>query len=114
MGMTPNSIREKRNSVIVRAIVTTHDGRSSERRVRNLSQQGACIEHEGELVAGMPVLLHMGSMHDLVGTVRWVGERLAGLRFAQDIDLDEARKPRGVGVKPRAGWMADINDAYRR
>ncbi len=107
-------LREKRNSVIVRAIVTTPDGRSRERRVRNLSHQGACIEHNGDLTAGMTLMLHMGSMPDLMATVRWVGERLAGLRFAEIIDLDEARKPRGIGITPRAGWIADLDNPYGR
>lgn len=114
MDTIADPIREKRSSVIVRAVVMTADGRSRERRVRNLSPHGACIEHNGDLEAGMTVMLHMGSMPDLVATVRWVSERLAGLRFSELIDLDEARKPRGVGVTPRAGWIADLNNPYRR
>ncbi len=106
--------REKRNSVIVRAAVAFPGGLPNERRVRNLSRSGACVEHAGELAAGATVQLQMGTITDLAAEVMWVTERLAGLRFAEPIDLDEARKPRGIGTTPKAGWIAEINDAYRR
>lgn len=108
------SSREKRNSVIVRALVETPDGRERERRVRNLSDRGACIEHDGELQAGMTLVLRMGAISDLYATVRWVSGRLAGLRFSETVNLDEARKPRGAAIQPKVGWIVDINDAYRR
>ena len=114
MSDIPDTVREKRNSVIVRAAVSVAGGAPVERRVRNLSPSGACVEHDGELRDGATVQLHMGSLSDLSAEVMWVTDRLAGLRFAEPIDLDEARRPRGIGVKPKAGWIADINDAYRR
>ncbi|NIJ28446.1 hypothetical protein FHT00_000374 [Sphingomonas insulae] len=110
----PDPDREKRNSVIVRAAVSFPGATPVERRVRNLSPSGACVEHDGELQVGAIVHLQMGSLSDLSAQVMWVTGRLAGLRFAAPIDLDEARKPRGVGVRPKAGWIAEINDAYRR
>ncbi len=114
MDNTDTSSREKRNSVIVRALVTTPDGREWERRVRNLSDRGACVEHDGELQAGTTIVLRMGAICDLDATVRWVSGRLAGLRFAETVNLDEARKPRGTAVQPKAGWIVDIKHAYRR
>lgn len=116
MNDQPETAREKRSSVIVRATVSYPGARPTERRVRNLSRSGACMEHAGELQAGATVLLQMGTINDLAAEVMWVTERLAGLRFADPIDLDEARKPRGIGigVQPKAGWIAEINDAYRR
>lgn len=106
--------REKRNSVIVRALVAAPGSPAAERRVRNLSRSGGCIEHAGDLTVGKTVTLQMGTLSDLSAEVMWVTDRLAGLQFAESVDLDEARKPRGVGAKAKAGWMADINDAYRR
>ena len=106
--------REKRNSVIVRALITPPGGASSERRVRNLSRSGACIDHDGELAAGMRIGIVMGRITDLVGEVVWAKERLAGIRFAEPVDLDEARQPRGTTASAKAGWIASINDAYRR
>ncbi|MCP3734901.1 PilZ domain-containing protein [Sphingomonas sp. RP10(2022)] len=106
--------REARRSVIVRALVTAPGGQPVERRVRNLSRSGGCIEQFGELAIGMTVTLHMGTFTALGAQVQWVTDRLAGLQFDETIDLDEARKPRGTGVVAKSGWMADINDAYRR
>lgn len=114
MSDITDPVREKRNSVIVRAAVSFPGGMPVERRVRNLSPSGACVEHDGELHNGATIQLHMGSLTDLSAQVMWVTDRLAGLHFAEPIDLDEARKPRGIAVKPKAGWIADINDAYRR
>lgn len=114
MQQSIDPAREKRNSVIVRALVEAPGGAAVERRVRNLSRSGACVEHAGELRDGMTVTLQIGTVQDLRGQVMWITDRLAGLRFADTIDLEEARKPRGVGVRPRAGWIAEINDAYRR
>jgi hypothetical protein len=114
MSTPPEPTREKRNSVIVRAAIRLPDGAVSERRVRNLSRSGACIDHDGELSTGMMLRIAMGRIADLTGEVVWVKDRLAGIRFAEPIDLDEARKPRGVTAVPKAGWMAEINDAYRR
>jgi len=106
--------REKRSAVIVRAVVTTPGHDDAERRVRNLSRSGACIDHGGELATGMTVLLQMGTIVGLPASVMWVTDTLAGLQFAERIDLEEARKPRGTGAVPKAGWMADIQHAYRR
>ncbi|MGP7795888.1 PilZ domain-containing protein [Sphingomonas sp. CLY1604] len=111
---TPESSREKRNSVIVRAAVYLPDGSHSERRVRNLSRSGACIEHDGDVRSGTTVLLQMGRLDDLTADVVWVRDRLAGLRFHEAVDLDEARKSRGIAVPPRAGWMTEMRNAYGR
>ena len=114
MTNQPEPEREKRNSVIVRAIIGAPGSPAAESRVRNLSRSGACLEHGGELKDGMTVDIQMGALHDLKGEVMWTTEKLAGVRFAENIDLEEARRPRGTGAIPKAGWIADINDAYRR
>ena len=114
MTTPPEPAREKRNTVIVRAVVNAPGSLQFERRVRNLSRSGACLEHGGELHEGMTIQMQMGTLRDLAGEVVWTTERLAGIRFAESIDLEEARKPRGVGAVPKAGWIAEINDAYRR
>lgn len=106
--------REKRNSVIVRAMVQTPDGAADDLRVRNLSRSGACLEHGGQLRDGMTVHMHLGTIDDLVGHIVWATDRLAGVRFEETVDLEEARKPRGIRAVPKAGWMSNINDAYRR
>jgi hypothetical protein len=106
--------RDKRNGVIIHAAVTV-DGRTTERRVRNLSLQGACIDHSGDLAEGTTLRLSMGTLADLRATVMWTRPQLAGLQFDRPIDLDAARRPRAAaGASAKAGWMAEMNHAYRR
>ena len=107
--------REKRSSVIVRASVRS-PGRSDsvERRVRNLSRSGACIEHAGELRAGDRLQMSMGALAGLQAEVVWTREKLAGIRFGQTVDLEAARKPRGGAALPKAGWINQISNPYRR
>ncbi|WP_230770244.1 PilZ domain-containing protein [Sphingomonas sp. Leaf4] len=109
--------RERRSSVILRALVETSDA-AIECRVRNLSASGACIDNEAELATGARVLVSMGTLHHLRGQVVWATERLAGLRFDKaNIDIDSARKPRGTVAKTSpagAGWLAQLDDPHRR
>lgn len=107
------NIRSKRSSVILKALVQSGgapDG--TERRIRNLSPGGACLDHAGELSIGETVVLHMGEVGDLAAEVVWATERLAGLRFERDVDLDAARRHRSAAPALRSGWMADMNHAY--
>lgn len=109
----PEKSRDKRSGVILRAAVES-DGVMVERRVRNLSERGACIDNDGALVAGTTVSVTMGQLEGLVADVVWAKPALAGLRFRRAVDLEAARKPRGLGGVTRAGWMADIGHAYRK
>ncbi len=45
--------------------------------------------------------------------VMWASPKLAGLRFTLPIDLEAARRPRGHGTIAKAGWMRDVDNAYR-
>ncbi len=103
--------RAKRSGVIIRADVQV-DGRRKERRVRNLSLTGACLDHEGELAKGQRLQVSMGRLQELTAEVMWATDKLVGIRFDEEIDMDAARAPRGAG-KAQAGWMTDINHAYR-
>jgi hypothetical protein len=105
--------REKRSGVIIRAAIVIGDA-AVERRVRNLSRFGACVDSMGDLVEGTTVRVSMGSLHDLRATVMWARPHLAGLHFDQPVDLEEARRPRTLTSGPQAGWMADMNNPYRR
>ncbi|SFP82675.1 PilZ domain-containing protein [Sphingomonas rubra] len=105
--------RDKRSGVILRAMIDV-DGLVVERRVRNLSVRGACVDNDGDLIVGSTVLVTMGELEALVAEVMWAKPSLAGLRFHRSIDLEAARKPRGRGLKAGAGWMTDIDHAYRK
>jgi hypothetical protein len=65
-----------------------------ERRIRNLSSAGACIEHNGDLDPGDDIFLDMGTLKGLHGQVIWAREKVAGVGFSRFIDLNEAKKPR--------------------
>lgn len=112
MDEDPASTREKRSSVIVRAEIDI-DGARSERRVRNLSLTGACIENRGDLSVGMTIQVAMGVLDPLLADVVWATEALVGLKFHGTVDLAAARTPRSALNVPRGGWIADIGDAYR-
>lgn len=108
------SPRAKRSSVILKALVRCVAVPSGvERRVRNLSASGACIDHAGELGIGDALVLVMGEVPDLAAHVAWTTERLAGVRFEREIDLDAAKAHRTAAPVLRSGWMADMNHAYR-
>jgi hypothetical protein len=105
--------RDNRSSVIIRAAVRTASGQPVERRIRNLSSAGACVEHSGDLAPGDVISLEMGSLKNLQAEVIWSREKVAGVNFSHRIDLDEARKARGTGVTVATGWLAGLQDAYR-
>ena len=112
MSDEASGTRDKRSGVIIRATIAI-DGTTVERRVRNLSRRGACIDHDGELTAGQSIGVSMGILNDLKATVMWVRPTLAGLRFDDTIDLDAARRPRAITAGVQTGWMTDIRHAYR-
>jgi len=105
--------RDKRSSVIIRAVVHTPTGNQVERRVRNLSDTGACIDNSGDLAEGDQLLLDMGTLTSLPARVVWARESLAGIAFAKPVDLAAARKPRGAAVTVKSGWLADLRDIHR-
>jgi hypothetical protein len=104
--------RKKRAGVILRAAIEL-DGVTVERRVRNLSEHGACVDNEGDLVAGTQVVVTMGQLERLSAEVVWAESKLAGLSFRRALDLEAARKPRGT-VAARAGWVGDMASPYRK
>lgn len=108
------SLRAKRTSVILKARMTSlSHGSVSEHRVRNLSETGACLDYPGEIDAGAQVRLSIGEVFDVPACVVWARQRLLGIVFDKPIDLTAARKPAPQGLAIKAGWMTDMNDAYR-
>ncbi|MEP9404096.1 PilZ domain-containing protein [Sphingomonas sp. VNH70] len=115
----PDSVpaRERRSSVILRALVETGTD-AVECRVRNLSASGVCIDNDAALAPGARVLVSMGLHHRMRGEVMWTDDRFAGVRIdGGRIDIDSARRPRGTiaTLSPTvAGWLAQIDDPYHR
>ena len=112
-NLSPN--RETRSSVIIRALVEA-EGLHAERRVRNLSRSGACVDNSGDIRAGTTVHVTMGSIQRLAAEVMWAKPNLAGLRFHRPVNLEEARKSRSTATTatPRTGWAAELDNPYRR
>jgi hypothetical protein len=58
--------------------------------------------------------MEMGSLACFCGTVAWVKGSVAGIHFTEPVELEAARKSRGVpSYSVSAGWLADLKDAYR-
>jgi hypothetical protein len=105
-------------------------GEPSTHRVRDLSKGGIRIDQAAELRQGATVLISVGSLEAIAATVVWVEGGSAGLAFAQQINPDAARKKGGVASSsvapvhvratgsaapvPRAGWIGDLQNPYRR
>jgi hypothetical protein len=107
--------RAKRHSVILKALLRSERAPGgTEHRVRNLSASGACIDHAGDLRAGDAVTVLIGEVTDLLASVAWTTDRLAGIRFERAIDLEAARRRRAEAPALKSGWMADMNHAYRK
>src|SRR5882757_7057704 len=86
--------REFRSRVIIRAVIHGPCGREPERRIRDLSPTGACVEQSGNLIVGDDIQLDIGPLKGVAAKVVWVTEYLAGVSFAEAIDLAKARKPK--------------------
>jgi PilZ domain len=115
----PDSVppRETRSSVFLRALVDIGEG-AVECRVHNISMSGACIDNVGNLTPDRRVLVTMGMHHHLKARICWSSDGRAGLLIdGEEIDIAKARRPRGTVAEQSAqgaGWLADIDDPYRR
>ena len=103
--------RESRSRVIIRAVVHGPCGKEPERRVRDLSVTGACVEQSGNLMVGDDIRLDIGVLKDVPAKVVWVTEHLAGIAFCEPIDVAKARKPKPEVVTAASGWVSGFDDA---
>ncbi len=107
------SEREPRASVILRAVtVVAGRGMIGDLRVRNLSAHGACLDHEDALKPGDRLAIDMGQVTGLTATVMWANARQAGVQFDQQVDIEQARRPRNATPAVRTGWVADLRSPY--
>ena len=105
--------RENRSRVIIRAVVHGPCGMEPERRVRDLSSTGACVEQSGNLMIGDDVRLDMGTLKGILAKVAWVTENLAGVAFADPIDLARARAHKPEAVTAASGWVSGFVDPWK-
>lgn len=91
----------ERQSVFLRASLREFGSRPpSHHRVRNISEGGACLDQAEHLRPGQMVLLDIGRLEEIAATTVWTERALAGLKFAQPIEKEDA-KSRGTAVPPR-------------
>lgn len=110
------SQREPRTHVMLSARIW-RDGwaEPSTHRLVNISTHGACVGQATSLVRDDTITVQIGSMEPVLATVAWSRQGIAGLHFAEPVDVTEARRSRtGHATAVSAGWMTQINDAYRR
>jgi hypothetical protein len=119
--------REPRQSVFLSAILERFgSAETTKHRVRDLSPKGMRIDQAGGLHVGATVLVLIGQLEAVGATIVWIKDGFAGLRFANTVDPELARGKAAVRPKastlsqregPRGasmGWVADLNDPYRK
>ena len=115
--------RQPRQNVLLGAEIRGFGpGAPTKHRIRDLSSTGARVDRAGSLKVGSTVLVSVGVLEQVGATVIWVRDDLAGLKFAESIDPDAARSKAIVAPaaksEPRhdasAGWVADLNNPYRK
>jgi hypothetical protein len=113
MGDDTLQPRENRSRVIIRAIVHGPCGMEPERRVRDLSSTGACVEQTGNLMTGDKVSLDIGPLKDISGQVVWTTDYLAGIAFTEPIDVAKTQKPKAEAVTAASGWVSGFVDPWK-
>lgn len=74
-----------------RAVINGHDQLCL---VRNMSQKGAKLDVRHNVSIDEKVKIELRSDKVVTGTVRWVGDHVAGVEFDEPIDLADLLKPR--------------------
>lgn len=83
----------QRDSLFLTAMLIREDGRSTEVRVRNLSEGGVMAEGVQPIAMGAPVIVVLRGIGEAPGRVAWYVDHRAGIAFDQPIDPKRARKP---------------------
>ncbi|MBZ9649982.1 PilZ domain-containing protein [Sphingobium sp. 3R8] len=71
-------------------------GEPSRHRVRNISSGGVCVDGAEHLRVGQTLMLDIGRLEEIVATVAWTENGLAGMRFAEEIELGDATVRGGI------------------
>lgn len=79
---------EDRHRLIGERARITHDGKTDEVQLINLSGGGAMIEGRLPVMLWDRVHLHLGEHGDIECAVRWIRDRRIGLEFAHETRLD--------------------------
>jgi hypothetical protein len=99
----------------------------TQHRVRDLSITGARVDRAGSLEAGATIVITIGALQAIGATIVWTMDDMAGLKFAEPIDVSAAHartyvQRRGAAADPtaqtaagpiRSGWASGLAHAYR-
>ena len=123
-GAPEQFARAPRQSVFLSAVVERFGGGApSTHRVRDLSPDGMRIDQAAGLACGATVLVTVGALEAVGATVIWTKEGLAGLKFAETVDPDDARAKAAVTARPHhdaksgsptVGWIPQLKNPYAR
>lgn len=120
--------REPRDSVMLSATVERFGGGGpTKHRIRNLSARGVRIDQAANVPVGATVLVTVGALEAVGATVVWARDGSAGLRFNTHIKPEDARAKAALAPRatsgsvvveatgaPKAGWISDIRNPYRK
>lgn len=77
------------------AVITSERGMSAS-RVRDISQRGMKITHNGSFAPGLAVKIQLESGIERRGFVRWVRDELAGISLTELFSVDDVRSVRAL------------------
>ncbi|HEX8415353.1 MAG TPA: PilZ domain-containing protein [Sphingomicrobium sp.] len=63
---------------------------TTEHRVRNLSEEGACVHSGGLFRIAETMIVTVGNLMAIGAEVRWVKDDLAGIKFTRPIQIADA------------------------
>ncbi|MFD1787404.1 PilZ domain-containing protein [Sphingomonas floccifaciens] len=110
-------LRANRTSVMLSGILHRHNRPApTTHRVVNLSATGARLTGVEGMKVGEVVAITIGMVDNALAEVVRVEDNSVAIRFGDPIDVDQARIRRttGTSVIPKAGWLADMQNAYHR
>ena len=84
------------------AVVTSERGMSAA-RVRDVSQRGMKIAHDGSFAPGLAVKIQLESGIERRGFVRWVRDELAGISLTELFSVDDVRTVRALNPDREGG-----------
>lgn len=93
-GVDEDEQREEYRNALIRLGTVHYDYQSTPARLRDISTAGVMIETSAELSPGAEPLIDLGEAGSVFGTVVWVAEGKAGLRFNEPFDWTLLLGPR--------------------
>jgi hypothetical protein len=115
MDSEQESRRTKRDSVFrVATIFLPGSSEPVTGRARDVSDDGARIERIDGVHPGMEIRVAIGTGSAVAATVAWASDGQCGIVFDRCKPPAPEVQRSTVDAVPKAGWIADLRDGYRR